>query len=347
MRRRALAGPRASVVAALALAALAAGAAGAALGAGAGLARAAAIHHRGAEIIMLNAAGAAATTRMPVEFIGSVPAADPRQAVLLQERDSAYNDGWRTLAHLHAGADCTLMFAHRFTAPGDYTLRAYVPGGSGRPASASAQIPLGVQQSQNRTFTISGTPALAIAGQAVEISGVLLSSSGPATPQRGMVVTLYGRGGHRWLRRLATARTSAAGAYAFTRTPKHNAVYVVKAATAAGGRQRTTSPLYVGVARAVRTRLSRAGGELRLHGNVTPGGVGSPIYLQEVGAVGQWRNLARARLGPHATYAFTHAIRTGATLQLRVYLPASATNMGAGSSLLTVGAHAAAARSGR
>ncbi len=295
------------------------------------------IHERVAAVLSLAASTTSSTTAQTVNFTGSVYPNHPNQHVLIQEQDSSFGNGWRTIATTRTGADSNFSVAHRFRTAGAYTLRAYFPGDPRDIAGASPTVNLTVEQEQNPSFTISGSANLVTDGQPVTITGTLYQPGSRTAVQANVPVTLYGRTAYGALRALAGGSTDANGDYSFTQVPLNNMVYRVKTS---GGSPAATAQLFIGVEDSVTISQSETtipiGDSVTISGTVTPQHSGHVIELQQLDAAGHWFDVMTGVVAANSTYSFSYSPGELGVLQLRVQITGGPANVGSDSSPVTV-----------
>ena len=144
-----------------------------------------------------------------------------------------------------------------------------------------------VQQKQIPGFTIDSSDQLISYGQQVTISGVL------AMPRLNTPVTLWARNGSQGqFTPVADTTMGSDGSYAFTpQAPTNNTVYQVRTTMAP---RRHSAVLFEGVQDALTmtpsSTTSEVGGHITFTGTVLPDKAGHVIYLQRLGADGDWHS---------------------------------------------------------
>lgn len=295
------------------------------------------IHERVSAVVTLNTRSSSVTTAQPVTFTGTVYPMHRHQRVLLQQQNSISGTGWQTVASGYTDDNSAFTIVHRFKSAGSYTLRAFFPNDPRNIAGQSANLNLAVQQQQNPSFTINGSPTVVTDGQPETISGTLYETGSTTTTQPHVAVILYGKQWSGGFKALATGITDASGNYTFTQVPLHNTVYRVQTVT---GKQMHTANLYVGVQDVVNANLSApsvaVGAAVTISGTVTPDHSGHVIYLQEQNAAGNWVDVQSGYLTAGSTYSFNYKPGQTGTEQLRVQITGGPVNIGGVSNVVTL-----------
>lgn len=290
--------------------------------------------------VSLAANTASTTTADPVQFTGTIFPAHPHQRVVLQEQETPSTDTttdvWHTIDVGYTNGDSQFAIPHRFRVPGNYTLRAFFPGDPRNIASESASVNLAVQQAQNTSFTISGTPAEVIDGQSETITGTLYVAGSTTTVQPNVNVTLYGKEGTGTFKAIEPGSTDANGDYTFTVMPLHNTVYQVR--TGSGATLQETAKLFVGVQDVVNAQLSSPtvalGDSVMVTGTVTPSHEGHNIYLQEQTSQGGWVDVMTGSVTAASTFSFDYTPGQTGNENLRVQITGGPWNVGGVSSTM-------------
>jgi hypothetical protein len=295
------------------------------------------IHERVSAVVSLSASTTSSTTAQTVNFSGTVYPDHPHQKVDIQEQDSSFGNGWRTVATTYTGGASNFSVDHRFRTAGAYTLRAYFPGDVRDQAGESSTVNLTVEQEQNASFTIAGSSNLVTDGQPVTITGTLYQPGSSTAVQANVPVTLYGKTADGELKAIAGGTTDSNGGYSFTMTPLNNTVYRVKTSS---GSAAATAQLFVGVEDSVTISQSETtiaiGDPVTISGTVTPQHSGHVIELQQLNAAGHWFNVMTGAVAADSTYSFSYAPGELGALQLRVQITGGPVNVGSDSSPVTV-----------
>jgi hypothetical protein len=166
-------------------------------------------------------------------------------------------------------------------------------------------------------LTISAGPNPSSHGDQVTISGRLLAG------QPGIDVALWQElPGQAQFATIAHTATDAMGNYTFTQTPATDRRWYVTS----GSQQSTTIDQWVSALVNVTATTKRrgAGRIVELSGHVAPSHAGERVLLERMIA-GQWKVLARARLGPASSYRIAR-LMPRAAIKLRAVLPADGRN---------------------
>lgn len=294
------------------------------------------VHERVAALVTLAADSATGTTTRVIGFTGHLTPDHRFQHVLLQEQGAVTGNGWRTIARGLTNGASDFAIAHRFSQPGDYTLRAYFPADPRNIAGESDGVTVTIQQAQVTGFTIASSAPTVPEGQPVTVSGVL-DKAGTTTPAPATQVTLYGRQDEGSFEALATAVTGSDGSYGFTETPVHNTVYYVGETLTP---KRHTTRLYEGVQDALTIASSSpsaaVGGSVTITGTVSPAKTGHAIWLQRLAADGHWHDVARGAVGTGSSYSFSYTFGQIGTVELRARIYGGPENVGAASAPVTI-----------
>jgi hypothetical protein len=166
-------------------------------------------------------------------------------------------------------------------------------------------------------LTISAGPNPSNHRDQVTISGRLLAG------QAGTDVALWEElPGQTQFATIAHTATDAMGNYTFTQTPATDRRWYVTS----GSLQSTTIDQWVSaqVNVTASTKRRAQGRIVELRGNVAPSHAGERVLLERLIA-GQWKVLARPRLGPASSYRIARLMPGGA-IELRALLPADSRN---------------------
>ena len=169
--------------------------------------------------------------------------------------------------------------------------------------------------SRPRCRTSRSTPSAPIinyGGQA-EITGTLYLP-GTTTPDPGVSVTLWGHtDGQKWHTVGNPDITLDNGGYGFSVNPSNNTVYQVRTTFTPPAR-RDTAVLFEGVRDVVTigasSMTSVVGGSVTFKGTVSPDKAGHAIYLERLGADGDWHVVAIGVVRPDSTYSFSWTFGT-------------------------------------
>jgi hypothetical protein len=295
------------------------------------------VHELVSSVVTLSTGSATASTGQQVTFTGTVAPSHPFQRVLLQEQNSSSGTGWQTVAIGSTNASSAFTITHAFRAAGNYTLRAYFRSDGRNIAGQSATIALSVEQTQNTSFTITGSAPVVTDGQTETITGTLYATGSTTVTQPNTAVMLYGKQANGNFEALASGTTDSSGDYSFTQVPLHNTVYRVETTS---GTPVVTANLYIGVQDVVTispsTTTTTVGTPVTVTGTVAPDHSGHVIYLQEQDAAGNWVDVTGGYVNASSMYSFTYSAGEAGTVQLRTQITGGPVNVGGVSSTISV-----------
>lgn len=294
------------------------------------------VHERVSALVNLAASTDNAFTRHPITFSGHVTPNHAGEPVLVQEQ-RGNSDDWRTIevGRLGPGSNYSIPFAWRV--PGSHVVRVVFRTDPRNIRGESDPVTVTIQQAQVTDFTTNSTDPIISFGKSATISGTL-SMSGTRTPEPNTAVTLYGRSvGQGAFKALAAGTTDANGNYRFTVSPPHNTIYVVR--TTLPPRRRTAA-LFEGVRDLVTmtpsATTSTVGGHITFTGSVTPDKSGHVIYLQKLGADGDWHNVEVRPVHSDASFTFGWTFGAPGTKHFRVRIPGGPFNLGGASAPVAI-----------
>ena len=291
------------------------------------------VHEHVAALVTLNASTNTAVTGQRVVFTGHVTPGHAFQRVLLQQQVGS-GDDWRTLRSALLGPGSNYAAAYIWRTPGERDIRAVLPGDARNIQSSSDAVQLTIQQKQVTGFTINTSNPVQSYGQSVVISGVLT----PGPTVQPAFVQLWGRparGGPFQL--VGQNPVGPNGSYSFTVTPTVNTVYQTRAAFSAN---RASALLWQGV-RDVLTltpssSTSTVGGKVTFTGTVTPDRTNHVVYLQRLGADGDWHSVEARFVGSGSTFHFGWTFGKAGTVKFRSRIYSDGRNVGAASAPVTI-----------
>ncbi len=295
------------------------------------------VFERVAALVDMSASTTTAVTGQPVTFTGSVTPNHAGEQVILQEQDNAGN--WRELksGRLDGGSNYSTTYRWRFA--GDHTVRVLFPRDIRNIAGTANPVTVAVQQKQITGFTISSSDQLISYGQSVTISGVLDQSSASSTAEPNTPVTLWARNGYQsQFTPVADTTTGSDGSYTFTpQSPTYNTVYQVRTTLAP---HRHSAVLFEGVqdvlAMTPSSTTSEIGGSVTFTGTVLPDKAGHVIYLQRLGADGNWHNEEVRFVTNASTFQFGWTFGKSGTYQFRARITGDRGNVGGASAPVTI-----------
>ena len=289
------------------------------------------VFERVAALVSLTPTTMSAVTGQPVVFTGHVDPGHAGERVVLQQETKSGD--WRALKsdRLDSGSNYTITYRWRFA--GDHTVRVRFPRDVRNIDGTANPVTVAVQQKQIPGFTISSSDQLISYGQSAIISGVL--GNAPAnTP-----VTLWARNAYQTqFTPIADTTTGSGGSYMFApQTPAFNTVYLVRTTMAP---RRHSAVLFEGVQDALTltpsSTTSDIGGRVTFTGTVLPDKAGEIIYLQRLGADGEWHNEEISFVSHASTFQFGWTFGKADTYQFRVRLPGDGANVGGASAPVAV-----------
>ncbi len=199
--------------------------------------------------------------------------------------------------------------------------------------SASDPVTITIQQAQIPGFTINSSDQIIPFGQSAIISGTLeqagTNKADPNTP-----VTLCSRtsGETQFTCNTATV-TGSDGTYSFPPVaPVSNQLYFVETTLAP---HRHTAVLFEGVSDVLSLSADatnvQAGQPVTFSGTAQPDKSGDVVYLQRLGADGDWHTVGAQIVKPNSTYQFTRVFGTAGTKTFRARIPGDGQNVGGAS----------------
>jgi hypothetical protein len=295
------------------------------------------VHERVAPLVSLAAGVTSQDTRHAVVFTGQVTPNHAGERVALQAQVGS-SDDWRTLKSGRLGPGSNYSVSYRWRVPGDHDVRVVFRGDDRNIRGASDPVTVSVEQTQVAGFTINSSDPVVSDGQPVTISGVL-DQSGSTTPEPNTPVTLYQRvPSHSGFVPVANTTTGSDGGYTFAaQLPTENRLYQVRTTLAPS---RRSAVLFEGV-RDVLTMTasstsSTVGGRVTFDGTVLPDKAGHVIYLQRLGADGEWHVVAVGLVRNTSTFEFNWSFGTAGTKTFRARITSDGRNVGAASAPVTV-----------
>ena len=283
--------------------------------------------------VSLSASTTTAVTGQPVLFTGNVVPDHAGDRVVLQEQTASGE--WRAIesGRLDGGSNYSIVYRWRFA--GDHTVRVLFPGDARNIEASANPVTVAVQQEQVPGFTISSSDQLISYGQTVTISGVLDGPSSATTPEANIPVTLWARNAYQsQFTPVADTTTGSDGSYSFApQTPTYNTVYQVRTTLAP---RRHTAVLFEGVQDVLSltpsSTTSQVGGQVTFTGTVLPDKAGHVIYLQRLGADGDWHNEEVRLITNASTFQFSWTFGKAGTYQFRARITGDRANVGGASS---------------
>jgi hypothetical protein len=295
------------------------------------------VFERVAALVSLTASTTTAVTEQPVTFTGSVTPNHAGERVILQEQDNAGN--WRNLksGRLDGGSNYSIIYRWRFA--GDHTVRVLLPRDARNISGSANPVTVAVQQKQITGFTISSSDQLISYGQSVGISGVLDEPTSSSTPEPNTPVTLWARNAYQsQFTPVADTTTGSDGSYTFPlQSPGFNTVYQVRTTLAP---HRHSAVLFEGVqdvlAMTSSSTTSEVGGSVTFTGTVLPDKAGHVIYLQRLGADGNWHNEEVRFVTNASTFQFGWTFGKSGSYEFRARITGDRGNVGGASAPVTI-----------
>lgn len=275
-------------------------------------------------------------TSQPVTFTGSVRPNHGFERVFLQRRVGS-SDDFRTIKTARLGAGSNYAITYRFRTPGDRDIRVMFGGDVRNVQSASDPVTITVQQKQIAGFSIESSKPVSPYGQPVTISGVL-DQAGSTAPQANATVQLWGHpasGGS--YAELGTATTGGDGRYSFVEMPQVNMVYQVRTAFAP---IRHSAVLWQGsqdvVSMSASATTTAVGSVVTFSGTVTPDKAREPVYLERLGADGDWHPVEVRFARANSTFQFSWRFAKAGSDQFRARIYSDGQNVGSASAPVTI-----------
>jgi len=294
------------------------------------------VHERVSALVSLSASTDSALTRHPVTFTGHVSPNHAFEPVFLQEQ-KGNSDDWTTLKRGILGPGSNYVINYSWPIPGNHVVRVVFRGDFRNIAGISDTLTVSVQQAQVADFTINTSDPIITFGQSATISGTLFMP-GTTTPEPNTAVTLYGRSaGQNSFTAIGAGTTDSSGDYSFTESPPHNIIYQVRTTLPPN---RHTATLVEGVQDVVTltssSMTSTVGGTVTFSGTVTPDKAGHVVYLEKLGADGDWHIVETRFVASDATFQFSWTFGAPGMKEFRARIPGGPYNVGAASPPVTI-----------
>jgi hypothetical protein len=283
------------------------------------------VFERVAALVSLSASTSSAVTGQPVVFTGHVDPDHAGARVILQQ-ETASGD-WRDLKSDRLDGRSNYAITYRWRFAGDHTVRVLFAGDARNIRGAANPVTVAVQQKQVPGFTIDTSDQLIPYGQSVTISGMF--DNGANTP-----VTLWARSAdHGQFTPVADATTGSNGSYTFApQMPTSNTVYQVRRTLAP---RRHSAVLFEGVQDVLTltpsSPTSQVGGHVTFTGTILPDKAGHVVYLQRLGADGDWHNEEIRIVTNASTFQFGWTFGKAGTYQFRARITGDGINVGGAS----------------
>jgi hypothetical protein len=290
------------------------------------------VSERVSALVSLSASTTAAVTGQPVTFTGSVTPNHAFERVVLQEQASSGD--WRDLRSGFLDGGSTYSITYRWSFAAAHTVRVLFPTDIRNIAGASDPVTVTVQQTQVPGFTINSSDQLISYGQSATISGVLDEFGSATTPEPNTPVTLWARNAYQsQFTPVADTTTGSDGSYTFApQVPSYNTVYQVRTTLAP---HRHSAVLFEGVQDVLTmtpsSTTSEIGGSVTFTGTVLPDKAGHLIYLQRLGADGDWHNVEVRFVSFASTFQFGWTFGKAGTYEFRARITGDRGNVGGAS----------------
>jgi hypothetical protein len=291
------------------------------------------VYEQVAALVSLTSSTSTAVTAQPITFTGSVTPNHAGNRIELQELNTA-GTSWVNLKSAIIGPGSNFAIVYRWAVPGSHDVRALFPGDARNVRGASNPVTVTIQQKQVAGFTINTSDPIIAYGQSATISGVLSGSSSAGTP-----VTLWARNAYQsTFTPIADTTTGAGGSYTFpAQTPSYNTLYQVRTTLAP---RKHTAVLFEGVQDVVSmtpsSTTSTVGQSVTFTGTVLPDKAGDWIYLQRLGADGNWHNVEIRTVTASSTFQFGWTFGKAGSYEFRARIYSDHANVGGASTPVTI-----------
>jgi hypothetical protein len=295
------------------------------------------VYERVSALVSVSASTNTAVTGQPVTFTGSVTPNHAGERVVLQEETASSN--WRDLTSTLLGGGSNYVIVYKWAFAGDHTVRVLFRGDARNIEGASNPVTVAVQQKQVPGFTITSSDQLISYGQSATISGVLSEPGSTSTPEPNTPVTLWARNAYqRQFTPVADTTTGTDGSYSFApQTPTYNTEYQVRTTLAP---HRHSAGLFEGVQDVLTltpsSTTSDIGGRVTFTGTVLPDKAGHVVYLQILGADGNWHNEEIRVVNDASTFQFGWTFGKAGTYQFRARITDDRGNVGGASAPVSI-----------
>jgi hypothetical protein len=296
------------------------------------------MYERVAALVSLTSSTSTAVTGQPITFTGSVTPNHAGDRIELQELNTA-GTAWVNLKSGVVGRGSSFSIVYRWRVPGSHDVRALFPGDARNIRSASNAVTVTVQQKQVPGFTINTSAPIIAYGQSATISGVLDEPGSTTTGEANTLVTLWARNAYQsTFTPIADTTTGAGGSYSFSpQTPSYNTVYEVQTTLAP---HRHSAVLFEGVQDLVSmtpsATTSSVGDSVTFVGTVLPDKAGDLIYLQRLGADGNWHNVEIRTVTNSSTFQFGWTFGKAGSYEFRARIYSDGANVGGASTPVTI-----------
>ena len=296
------------------------------------------VYERVEAAVSMSPSTTSAITGQPVVFTGHVTPDHSGGRILLQQQVGS-SDDWHTLKAGPIGPGSNYAITWRFGRVGERDVRTLFPGDHRNISGASNPVSVTIQQKQVPGFTIASSSPLIDYGQAVTISGVLDQAKNSNTPEPNTPVTLWARNADQGqFSPVADTTTGPDGSYVFpAQVPSANTLYLVRTTLAP---HRHSAVLLEGVqdllSMVPSSTTSTVGGEVTFDGTVLPDKTGHVIYLQRLGADGNWHNVEIRAVQFGSTFHFAWTFGKAGAYEFRARITSDHANVGNASAPVTI-----------
>ncbi len=294
------------------------------------------VYERVSALVSLSASATNADTNHAILFYGHVDPNHRFERVYLQAQKGG-SDDWTTLKSTRLGPLSNYTIWYRWRVPGVRDVRVVFRGDFRNIRGESDPVTVTIQQAQIPGFTIASSSPIIPEGSTVSISGVL-DQPGTTTPEPNTSVTLWGRvHGQSAFSAIESRLTGNNGSYSFLEKPVQNTEYIVRTTFKP---HRHSAVLFQGVRDVLTLSASSmnvlAGQPVLFIGAVTPDKAGDVVYLQRLGADGEWHTVAVNTVRADSTFQFVRTFGTAGSKTFRARIPGDPTNVGGASAPVTV-----------
>jgi hypothetical protein len=298
-------------------------------------------------LVSINVSTTSTDTSHAIVFTGHVTPNHAFEQVMLQQQNQSSGD-WTTLRSTFLDGGSNYAFAYRWRRPGVRDVRVQFRGDARNLGGASSPVTVNVEQAQVPGFTILSSSPIASSGGTVTISGVF-DRPGTSQPEPNTIVQLWGRTPDQpGFAVLADATTGSNGTYSFTQAGlTTNTVYYVATMPLPHSKRQHTALLYQGVQDVVTMQASASsagtGQNVTFVGTVLPDKTGHLVYLQKLGADGEWHIVALGIVGRGSTFHFNWTAGSPGIYSLRARVPSDEMTVGGASAPVALTARVPAA----
>jgi hypothetical protein len=294
------------------------------------------VYERVSALVSLSANTTNTDTGQPITFTGHVFPNHAGEPVFLQEQVGS-TDRWRTLKRGQLGPGSTYSITYRWRVPDAHAVRVVFRGDYRNIRGVSDPVTVTIQQHQLAGFTINTSDPIIPEGSTVSITGTL-DQAGSSTPEGSTSVTLWARTAEqKHFVALESTATDSGGNYSFTEKPSQNTLYQVRTTFKP---HRHSAVLFEGVRDVVslsaQPTSTTSGQPVAFTGSVTPDKAGDAVYLQRLGADGDWHTVAVHTVRHDSTFEFVRKFGAAGAKTFRARIPGDPDNVGGASAPVTI-----------